>query len=47
MNLLLLGPEIQERVVTGEVAATERVLRAVVGEANWQEQLDLCKGRDQ
>ena len=47
MNLLLLGPELQERVATGEVATTERSLRAVVGEANWQEQLDLCRGRDQ
>ena len=38
-NLLLLAPEIQERVLTGDQAGTERALRTVVGEANWQKQL--------
>jgi hypothetical protein len=39
MKLLLLAPEVQERVMTGELRATERALRGVVGESNWQKQL--------
>jgi hypothetical protein len=38
MKLLLLAPEIQERVLTGELCATGRALRGVMGEANWQKQ---------
>lgn len=38
MNLLLLAPEVQERVLTGELRATERALRGVVGEAEWGRQ---------
>jgi hypothetical protein len=37
MNLLLLAPEIQERVLTGELW-TERSLRDVVAEAEWEGQ---------
>ena len=41
MKLLLLSPEVQERVLRGEVS-TERRLRAAVGEPNWANQLALC-----
>ena len=40
LNLLLLAPEIQERVLRNQIA-TERRLRVVVGEANWEDQLAL------
>jgi hypothetical protein len=40
-KLLLLSPVIQERLLTGELVATERALRAVVQESIWQEQLDV------
>ncbi len=39
MNLLTLAPELQERVLTGELRVTERALRAAVAEPNWQKQL--------
>ena len=39
MNLLLLAPMIQERLLVGLVDATERSLRAAVSEPNWQHQL--------
>jgi hypothetical protein len=39
MNLLLLAPEIQSRVLTGELDVSARSLRTVVGEAVWSEQL--------
>ncbi len=35
MNLLLLAPEIQERILSGAMPGTERGLRAVVREPNW------------
>ena len=40
LNLLLLAPEIQERVLRNQIA-TERRLRAVVRELNWEDQLAL------
>ena len=47
-NLLLLAPEIQERVLKGELRATERALRSVVREAEWNTQgrtADSCPSR--
>ena len=44
MKLLLLAPEIQERLVTGELRATERALRGVVREAEWRRQLSAREG---
>ncbi len=41
MKLLLLAPELQYRILLREIDASERALRAAVGQANWQEQLDL------
>ncbi len=41
MGLVLLAPEIQERVLLGESAATGHALRRLVGVANWDEQLAL------
>ena len=41
MNLLLLAPEIQEQVAMGELVLTERALRRVVGEPDWDEQRAL------
>ena len=38
MNLLLLSPEIQARILTGTLKATERGLRAVVKEPGWEVQ---------
>lgn len=40
-NLLLLAPVLQERVLKGELVATERALRAKVGEPNWEKQLAM------
>ncbi len=37
-NLVLLTPELQERVLLGEVAVTERALRRVAGQADWNAQ---------
>ena len=42
MNLLLLAPEIQERGAMGESVLTERVLRQVVGEPDWNAQRPLA-----
>ena len=42
MNLLLLAPEIQERIAVGELVLTERALRRVVGEPDWEEQQVLA-----
>ena len=39
MNLLLLAPETQERVLVGDVRATERSLRRTVAEPVWDRQL--------
>ena len=41
MNLLLLAPELQARVASGELVLTERVLRQVVGKPDWEEQLAI------
>ena len=41
MNLLLLAPVLQRRVLLGELDVSERALRATTGEPNWQVQLDL------
>ena len=38
MNLFLLAPEIQGHITAGELVLTERALRRVVGEADWEEQ---------
>ena len=43
LNLLLLAPEIQERVLRSEVS-TERRIRPAVGEPDWEDQLALCPG---
>ena len=43
MNLLLLAPEVQERVLVGELALSERALRRVVSEAGWAAQAALVK----
>ncbi len=40
-RLLLLAPVIQARLLTGDLGATERSLRTVVIEPNWQKQLDV------
>ena len=42
MNLLLLAPEIQGRILRRELALTERALRRVVGEPEWEGQLALA-----
>ena len=42
MGLLLLAPEIQERLLVGQVQVTERRLRCVVAEPDWNQQLALC-----
>ncbi len=38
MGLLLLAPEIQERILTGDLRASERALRRAVGESAWEQQ---------
>ena len=38
MNLLLLAPEIQEAIVSGNLVESERSMRGVVLEAEWQAQ---------
>ena len=38
MNLLLLAPRIQEKVLAGDLRASERGLRSVVGESEWERQ---------
>ena len=40
-KLLLLAPEHQRRVLLREIDASERALRAAVGEPDWQKQRDL------
>ncbi len=44
MNLLLLAPEIQERILTGDLRASERRFRPVVGEACWEGQAQAVDG---
>ena len=43
MNLLLLAPEIQGRIVAGELPISERDLRRAVGEPEWEEQHTLVQ----
>lgn len=38
MNLLLLSPELQERLLTGDIILAERALRHVVSEPTWSGQ---------
>lgn len=38
MNMLLLSPALQEQLLTGDFALTERGLRRVVAEPTWQDQ---------
>ena len=40
-SLLLLSPEIQERIAEGGIAASERNLRRFVAEPEWSTQLGL------
>ena len=44
MNLLVLSPEIQERVLAGDTGLSERGVRAVLGTPSWQEQEAVEKG---
>ena len=41
MNLLLLAPAIQERLLAGELRQSEPAMRRVVREATWTEQDEL------
>lgn len=41
MSLLLLGPEIQERILAGELRVSERDLRNVAAEPEWGKQIAL------
>jgi hypothetical protein len=41
MSLLLLAPEVQERIAAGKIASSERDLRRVSAEAEWEKQIDL------
>ena len=38
MKVLELSPQIQEQILAGEAAGSERGLRAVAGEAVWERQ---------
>jgi len=38
MNLVLLSPALQEKVLTGNIGTTEHSLRCVVAEADWDSQ---------
>ena len=40
MALLLLAPDLQERILQGDTGSTERSLRRATSEANWRNQLD-------
>ena len=42
MNMLLLAPDIQERIVKGKLILTERALRRAVKEADWRKQVVLA-----
>ena len=46
MNLFLLSPEIQERLLTGDIVLTERGLRRVVAEADWVAQERALRSMD-
>ena len=43
MNLLLLAPEIQERIAVGKLAISERDLRRVSAEPEWSKQATLTE----
>ena len=49
MSLLLLAPDVQERILAGELRGTERRLRGVVREPHWTEQRhnELFNGEDE
>jgi hypothetical protein len=40
-SLLLLAPEIQRRIVMGELTASERDLRRVAAEPEWARQIEV------
>jgi hypothetical protein len=41
ISLLLLAPEIQERIAVGDIAVSERDLRHVAAEPEWAKQTDM------
>ena len=43
MKLMLLAPEIQERIFIGDPRGTERRLRRVVARPDWNEQFAICE----
>jgi len=43
MNLLLLAPEVQARILAGEIATTEHDLRQVVKVADWKTQTEALQ----
>ena len=43
MNLVLLAPEIQERIAVGGHALSERSLRRVCAEAEWRKQVETVR----
>lgn len=43
-NLATLSPEIQERVLTSDLDATEKDLREIATEVEWDKQLDRLRG---
>ncbi len=42
MGLLLLAPKIQERILSGDLRASERSLRSAVREPGWERQVRLA-----
>ena len=46
MNLLLLAPEVQERIALGELRVSERGLRRVVAEPVWETQAVIVEDID-
>ena len=45
MNLVLLSPALQEKVLTGNIVSTEHSLRRVVAEADWDSQRKKLRSR--
>ena len=43
MNLLLLNPQIQARILAGALKTTERSFRRVVAEADWKTQNEVLE----
>lgn len=41
VNLLLLAPEVQERILHGAIGASERELRCVAAEPEWESQMQI------